>query len=151
MISIYAAAAISTNHNHVDAIDNTTSNMATTESPLAKNRDMATKAELDAITQHDVFRDFLELPQGRKALPSHWVYMINLLGADFVPQYMARLVCGGNHQIKGMEYRSIYVLTARLGHISLGFAIAAQYYQEINQIDICMAFFAVDDQYAPAT
>jgi hypothetical protein len=30
------------------------------------------KGELDAIGQHQVFGDFVELPEGRNALPSHW-------------------------------------------------------------------------------
>jgi len=71
MIPIYAAAAISNNHDHEDGIDDPKSYTSVTESPLAEKLDTAMKAELDAIGQHQVFGDFVELPEGRKALPSH--------------------------------------------------------------------------------
>jgi hypothetical protein len=64
MIPIYPPAAI-TDYPE-DAID-PKSYKAATESPLAEKWDMAMKAELDAIGQHQVFRDFVELPEGRKA------------------------------------------------------------------------------------
>jgi len=57
---------------------------------------------------------------------------------------MARLVCGGNHQIKGIHNQATYAPTARLGHVRLALAIAAMYDLEIHQMDICMAFLGVD-------
>ena len=64
MIPIYAAAAISDDHK--DAID-PKSNEVATESPLAEKWDMTMKEQLDAIGQHQVFGDFVEPPEGRKA------------------------------------------------------------------------------------
>jgi len=104
MIPIYAAAAISNNHDHEDGIDDPKSYKAATESPLAEKWDTAMKAELDVIGQHQVFGDFVELPEGRKVLPSHWVYKIKRNGAGNVQRFKARLVCGGNHQIEGIDY-----------------------------------------------
>jgi len=100
--------------------------------------------ELDAIAQHQVFRDFVELPEGRKALPSHWVYKIKCNRAGNVQQYKARLVCGGNHQIEGIDYQATYAPTARLGHVRLALAIAAKYHLQIHQMDVCTAFLGVD-------
>jgi hypothetical protein len=54
------------------------------------------KEEFDTIGQHQVFGDFVELPEGRMALPSHWVYKIKHDGAYNVPRFKARLVYGGN-------------------------------------------------------
>ena len=62
MIPIYAAAAISDDHE--DAID-PKSYKAATESPLADKWDTAMKEELDAIGQHQVFGDFVKVPEGR--------------------------------------------------------------------------------------
>jgi hypothetical protein len=48
---------------------------------MVSSRDTAMKEELDAIGQHQVFGDFGECPEGRKALRSHWVYKIKRDGA----------------------------------------------------------------------
>jgi hypothetical protein len=142
MIPIYAAAVIS--DDHVDGIDDPKSFKAATVSPLADNWDTAMKEELDAIRKHQVCGDFVELPEGRKGLPSHRVYKIMRNGAGNVQRFRARLVCGGNHQIEGINYQATYAQTARLGHIRLALAIAAKYDLEIQQIDICTAFLGVD-------
>ena len=144
MIPIYAAAAISKNDDHEDGIDNPKSYKAATDSPLADKWDTAMKDELDAIGQHQVFQDVVELPEGRKALPRHWVYKIKRNGAGNVQRFKARLVCGGNHQIEGIDYQATYAPTAHLGHIRLALAIAAKYDLEIHQMDVCTAFLAVD-------
>ena len=86
----------------------------------------------------------MELPEGRKALPSHWVYNIKRDGAGNVQRFKARLVCGGNHQIEGIEYKATYAWTASLGHIGPAFAIAAKYDLEIHQMDVCTAILGVD-------
>jgi len=141
MILIYAAAAISDDCE--DAI-NHKSYKAATESPLADKWDMAMKEEFDAIGQHQVFGDFVELPEGTNALPSHWVYKIKRDGAGNVQRFKARLVCGGNHQIEGIDYQATYAPTVHLGHISLALTIAAKYDLEIHQMDVCMAFLGVN-------
>jgi hypothetical protein len=99
------------------------------------------KEELDAIGQQQVFGDFVELPEGRKALPSNWVYKIKRDRAGDVQRFKARLVCGVNHQIEGIDYQATYAPTARLGHIWRALAITANYDPEIHQIDVCTTFF----------
>ena len=146
IIPIYAAAAISDNHDHEVGINHPKSYKAATESLLAKKWDMAMKEELDAIGQHQVFGDFVELPEGRKGLASHWVYKIKRDGAGNVQRFKVSLVYGGNHQIKGIDYKATYAPTARLGHVRLALAIAAKYDLEIHQMDVCTAFLGVDLQ-----
>jgi len=144
MIHIYAAAAISDNQNHEDGIDDPKSFKAATESLIAEKWDKAMKEQLHAIGQHQVFRDFVELPEGRKALPRHWAYKIKGDGAGNVQRFKARLVCGGNHQIEDIDYQAMYAPTARLGHDRLVLTIAAQYHLDIHQMDVCTAFLGVD-------
>jgi len=142
MIPIYAAAAI--NDDHEDGIDDPKSYKAATESPLADKWDTALKEELDPICQHQVFGDFVELQEGRKALPSHWVYKIKCNGAGNVQRFKARLIWGGNHLIEGIDYQATYAVTAPLGHVRLALAIAAKYNIEILQMDIYTASLGVD-------
>jgi hypothetical protein len=124
MIHIYATAAISDDHE--DGIDDPKSYKAATEPPLADKWDTAMTEEFDAIGQHQVFGDFVELPEGRKALPSHWVNNIQRDGADNVQRFNARLDCGGYHQVEGIDYHAMYAPTAHLGHVRLALAIAAK-------------------------
>jgi len=105
---------------------------------------MAKKSELDAIGQHQVFADFMDLAEGGKALPSISVWMIKSDGAANGQQFKATLVSGGNHQIKGIDYEATDALTARFDHVMLALTIAAKYDVAIHQIDICMAFLGLD-------
>jgi hypothetical protein len=142
LIAIYAAAVISDDHE--DGIDDPKSYKVATKSLLADKWDIAMKAELDAIGQHQVFRDFVKSPEGRKALRSHWVYKIKRDGAGNVQRSMARLVCGRNHQIEGIDYQDTYASTAHLGHVRLALAIAPKYDFEIHPMDVYTAFLGVD-------
>jgi len=82
----------------------------------------------------------VELPEGRKALPCHWVYTIKGDGAGNVQRFKARLVCGGNQQIKGVDYHATNAPTACWGDLLLALAITTQYDLEIHQMDLCTAF-----------
>jgi hypothetical protein len=113
MITIYPAAVIS--EDHEDGIDYPKSYKAATESLFADKWDTAMNEAFDAIGQQQFFGDFVELLEGRKALPSHRVYKIKRDGAGNVQQFKARLFCGGNHQIKGIDYQVTYAPTAHLG------------------------------------
>jgi hypothetical protein len=72
MILMYTAAAISDDHE--DGIVDPKWYKAATESPLADKCDTTMNEAIDAIGQHQVFGDIVDLLEGRKALPSHWVY-----------------------------------------------------------------------------
>jgi len=86
----------------------------------------------------------MELPEGRKALPSHLVYKIKRDRAGNVQQFKARLVCVGNHQIEGIDYQAMYAPTAPLGHVRLALAIAPKYDLEIHQMVVCTAVLGRD-------
>jgi hypothetical protein len=104
--------------------------------------------ELKAIKDHKVFGDgnLIPLPDGRKALPSHWIFKVKRDGNGAIQLYKARLVCGGNHQMAGIDFTATYAPTARLGHVPLALAIAAHYNLKIHQMDVCTAFLGVDLQ-----
>lgn len=90
MIPIYAAAAIS--QDQEDRFDDPKSYNAESESPLTAKWETEIKAELDAMGQHQVFRDCVEPPKVRGAFVSHWVYNIYRDGAGNEPRFKARLI-----------------------------------------------------------
>jgi hypothetical protein len=102
------------------------------------------KGEFNANGQHQVIGDFVELLEGRKPLPSYWAYKIKCDGTGNVQRFKARLGCGGNHQIEGINSQATYAPTARLGHVRLALAIPAKDNCEIHQMDICAPFLGVD-------
>jgi hypothetical protein len=72
------------------------------------------------------------------------VYKIKRDGAGNVQRFKARLLCGGNHQIQGIDYQAMYAPTALLCHVRLPLAIAAKYDLKIHQMDVCTAFLGAD-------
>jgi hypothetical protein len=67
---MYSVAAISNDHDHEDEIEDRMSYQSATEYPLLEKWDMVTKEQFQARGQHQEYGDFVELPEGRKALPS---------------------------------------------------------------------------------
>jgi len=142
LIPIYGAAAIPNYPN--DKVDDPKSHRLATESMLTETWDTARKEELNGIGRHPVFRDFMELPKGRMALPSHWVYMIECDGTGNMQQFKAGLVCVGNHLIEDINYQATNALTAHLANVRLAFLITTKYDLEIHQMDVWAALMGVD-------
>jgi hypothetical protein len=105
---------------------------------------MAMKEGYDGIGKHQVCGDCVELPEGIKALTSHWVYKIKCNGAGNVQQFKARLVSGGNHRFKSIDYQATYSLAARLGQVRLALSTTTRSDLEIHQIAVYMAFLGLD-------
>jgi hypothetical protein len=141
-IPIYTAPAISDDHQ--DGLGDPKYSPAAAMSPLADKWDTAMEQVFDAISQHQVLGDYIELVEGRMALPSHWVYKIKCDGAHNVQQFKARLVCGGNHQIEGIDYQSRCAMTARLRYVRLALVIIGNDDLKVHQMDFWLAFFQVD-------
>jgi len=116
---------------------------APTESLLVEKLNTAIKGEFDSIGQQQVFRDFKELLEERKAVPSRWVYIIKSDWAGSVQRFKTVPVSGRNQQIKGMNYQATHTLTARLVNDRLALAVTAKYNIKIQQTDVHTAFLRV--------
>lgn len=117
LIPIFAAACLSSPFD--DGIVELSSYKAALESPEADQWEAATQQELRAVLDHKVFGngDLVPLPVGWKALPSHWVYKVKRDKNEKIQRFKSRLVCGGNHQTAGIDFKETYAPTARLGHV----------------------------------
>ncbi|MBC7870646.1 MAG: DDE-type integrase/transposase/recombinase [Chitinophagaceae bacterium] len=112
------------------------------DSPQKEKWEQAIREELESIKEHEVFADgkLVELPKGRNAIPSHWVFKAKRNENGNITRYKARLVAGGNRQVQDVDYSAVYAPTARMSHVRLVLALAAIYDLEIHQMDVMTAF-----------
>jgi hypothetical protein len=118
IIAIYTTAAIS--NDHKNGIEDAVSYNAETKSPLAENCDPAIQEKFDAHGQQKVFRDLVELPEWRTAMPSYWEYRFKRNRAGNVKKLQ------GNLDIEGIKYKVTYALTSRVGHIRQALSITTK-------------------------
>ena len=57
--------------------------------------------EIKALHENNTW-ELVELPKGKKAIPSKWVYKVKILEGK--PKYKARLVAKGYKQIQGIDF-----------------------------------------------
>ncbi|RVW88859.1 Retrovirus-related Pol polyprotein from transposon RE2 [Vitis vinifera] len=91
-----------------------------------------------------------DLPPGKKAIGSKWVYKIKYNFDGSIKRCKARLVILGNKQVEGIDYNETFVLTAKMVTVQLFLAIAAAKGWELHQMDVHNAFLHGElDEKAP--
>ena len=82
----------------------------------------------------------MELPQGRKAIQSKWIFDIKENPDGTIEKYKARLVIQGFRQIFGLDYDETFAPVARYESLKMVLAIATMKDMEVHQMDVCTAF-----------
>ena len=82
----------------------------------------------------------VELPEGKKALGSKWVFRTKCNADGSIERYKARLVVLGNFQRPGQDFFETFASTLRLATIRIVLALAAIEDMELRSIDISYAF-----------
>jgi len=102
----------------------------------------AIQDEFQSIQENDVWEvyDSSELPAGRKAIGSRWVFTIKVNADGSVERYKARLVCKGFSQISGIDYDETFAPVTRYDSLRLVVALAAKTNLSLHQLDIKTAF-----------
>src|ERR1700730_13802108 len=89
--------------------------------------------EIDALAKNGTW-ELVDLPPGRKAVKSKWVFKLKTDG-----RYRARLVAKGFTQIPGIDFDETFSPVARFESLRLLLALAALDDWEIQQLDVWSA------------
>ncbi|KAF7371927.1 polyprotein [Mycena venus] len=84
--------------------------------------------------------DLVELPAGRKAIASKWVWRRKRDATGKVAKHKARLVADGSRQIPGIDFHETYSPTIRLETFRFLLALAARYQLKVHGIDVVAAY-----------
>ena len=97
------------------------------------------KEELDALHKTGTW-DLVDLPFGKFAISSKWVYKIKTRSDDTVDRYKARLVARGFTQEYGIDYEENFSLVARLSSVRTLIAVSAARKWPLFHMDVKNVF-----------
>ena len=99
--------------------------------------------EYDAIMKNGTW-SLVDLPVGKKAIGTKWVYKLKCKPDGSVDCYKARLVAKGYAQEKGIDFEETFAPTCRMTTIHSICALAAYNGWNVHQLDIKTAFLNGD-------
>jgi len=105
----------------------------------------AMKKEIQALEQNGTWV-LQELPPGKKAIQSKWVYKVKYKPDGEIEQYKARLVAKGFTQMEGIDYHETFAPVAKLVTVKTLLALAIKRDWIIHQLDVNNAFLHGDLQ-----
>ncbi|KAM0024537.1 putative RNA-directed DNA polymerase [Helianthus debilis subsp. tardiflorus] len=104
------------------------------------NRREAMKQEIRALEKNGTWT-LEELPKGKHAIGSKWVYKLKYKPDGEVERYKARLVAKGFTQVEGIDFHDTFAPVAKLVTVrTLLLTIATKRNWVINQLDVNNAF-----------
>ncbi|KAG8909153.1 hypothetical protein FRC01_007101, partial [Tulasnella sp. 417] len=99
----------------------------------------AAEAEVEALRSNGTW-DLVQLPEGRKAIGSRWVFLVKRKSDGSIERYKARLVAKGYAQAPGIDFDQVFAPTARLAALRAILAQAALSGEHIESLDISNAY-----------
>lgn len=101
------------------------------------------QVELDALWANNTWI-ITDLPLGRKAMSSKWVYKVKLNSYGTLERHKARLVIRGNNQKFGIDYTETFSPIVKMATIISLISLAASRKWDLFQLDINNAFLHGD-------
>ena len=95
--------------------------------------------ELDSLQEHGTW-EYTDLPKGRKAIGSKWVFEKEIGGDKSIQRYKARFVAKDFSQIKGIDFNETFAPVARLATICILVALAIVCGWSIEQMNGIAAY-----------
>ena len=101
------------------------------------------QSEYDALIENDTWT-LCDLPPGKKAIGTKWVYKLKRKPDGEIDRYKARLVAKGYAQQKGIDYEETFAPICRMTTVRILCALAAHFGWNVHQSDIVTAFLNGD-------
>ena len=98
------------------------------------------KDEIDSLKKNNVW-DLIQLPEGRQAIGSKWLYKTKCDADGNVERYKAHLIAQGYNQRCGIDYDETFSPVVRFESVRTVIALAAKDGLELHQMDVKTAFF----------
>ena len=99
----------------------------------------AMEAEIDTPKNNDTWIE-VDLPPGKRAISSKWVFKVKLKEDGSLKRYKARLVIRGNTQKHGIDYTKTFSPVVKMTTIRTIITLAAARKWPLYQIDVNNAF-----------
>ena len=100
---------------------------------------IAMAEELTTLHQTHTW-DLVQLPQGKRAIGSRWIYKIKTKSDGSVERYKAKLVAKGYSQEYGMDYEETFAPVAKMTTIRMLIVVASVQKWHISQLDVKNVF-----------
>jgi len=107
--------------------------------PDAESWIAAALAEIEAHLTNGTW-ELAQLPPGRRAIGSRWVFKLKRKPDGSVDKYKGRIVAQGFSQVRGIHYNEVFASTARMAAMRTVIAIAAAEDLELHSVDVSTAF-----------
>ena len=111
--------------------------------PDAAQWTKAAEEEIEAHSQNGTW-ELADLPAGRRAIGSRWVFKVKRTADGSIERYKARLVAKGFSQRPGFDFNETFAPTARFSAIRTILALSALEDLHLQSIDISHAFINGD-------
>ncbi|GJS53619.1 ribonuclease H-like domain-containing protein [Tanacetum coccineum] len=93
-------------------------------------------AEMDALYRNNTW-EIVDLPIGRKAIGSKWVWKIKYKSDGEIERYKARLVAKGFNQREGIDFDETFSLVVKIVIVRCLINLAVQSYFSDNETKVC--------------
>ena len=99
----------------------------------------AMETEMKSLKDNDVWK-LVDLPPGKKAIGSKWVYKVKKGADGSTERYKARLVAQGFTKKYGTDYDQTFCPVVRQESLRVLIALSIQYGLKLHQVDVTTAF-----------